>query len=303
MTIICTLKAYVIALVVFFLCPQMIPGAISEALNTGGADSNVEVSQLVEALGGDSAMAEWNASRRLIELGDVAVPAVAQLASASGRLAPRLIAVEVLGRIVTKAAMDALLGSLKAEKNLAVRSQICVQLGYARERRAIPIIAEWLVGIGPKSLNDVRGPKEVQPSTCYIRHVEALGMMGHDSAIPILEEFRKKIPQNIGYGGFVTNFVTGAVDQALADIKDNVAFWEAVEKHDGLAERIAPVFRHFQSSDLSKYRFHESEVVRRTEAGKVILQELTKHTDPELATAAKALLDKYDDLILRKQGR
>ena len=296
MTIVYTMKIYTIALVVFFLCPQMVPGAISESLDTGPADSNVEISQLVEALGGESAIAEWYASQSLMRLGDAAVPTLAQLVSASGRLAPRLIAVEVLGKIGTKVAMDALLGDLKTEENLAVRGQICIQLGYAREERAIPIIAQWLAGIGPKSLNDVRGPKEVQPSTCYIRHAEALGMMGNDGAIPILEEFRKKIPQNIGYGGFVTNFVTGAVDQSLADIKDNAAFWKAVEEHDGLTERIAPIFRYFQSNNLSKYRFHESEVVRRTEAGKVILQKLTKHNDSELATAAKSLLHKYDDL-------
>lgn len=291
MATVCTTKACTVVLAIL-LCSQVVPGAISER--------DAEISQLIDALKGESAVAEWHASRRLMELGDAAVPAVAQLVSTPGRLAPRLVAVEVLGGIGTEAAMDALLDLLRQEKNLAVRGQICMQLGYKRERRAAPVIAEWLAGIGPRSLNDVPGPKEVQPSTCYIRHVEALGMIGDDSAVPILEEFRRKIPKNIGYGGFVTNFVTTAVDQALLEIEDNSAFWRAAGMHDGLASSIAPVFRYFRSSNLAELQLYESEVLRRTKEGKAILQRLTKRADPELATAARALLQKYDDLAIQE---
>jgi hypothetical protein len=291
MTTVCTTKACIVVLFIF-LCSQMVPGAISER--------DAEISQLIDALKGESAVAEWHASRRLMELGDAAVPTVAQLVSTPGRLAPRLVAVEVLGGIGTETAMDALLGILRQEKDLAVRGQICMQLGDKRERRAVPVIAKWLAGIGPRSLDDVPGPKEVQPSTCYIRHAEALGMIGDESAVPILKEFRGKIPQNIGYGGFVTGFLTTAVDQALEDIEDNSAFWGAVGMHDGLADSIAPVFRYFRSSNLAELRLYESEVVRRTKEGKVILLRLAKRDDPELATAARALLQKYDDLAIQE---
>lgn len=291
MATVCTAKACIMVLSIF-LCSQMVPGAISER--------DAEISQLTGALKGESAVAEWHASQRLMDLGDAAVPAVAQLVSAPGRLAPRLVAVEVLGGIGTEAAMDALLGILGQEKHLAVRGQICMQLGNRRERRAVPVIAEWLAGIGPRSLNDVPGPKEVQPSTCYIRHVEALGMIGDDSAVQILKEFRRKIPQNIGYGGFITGFLTEAVDQALEDIEDNSAFWRAVGMYGGLADSIAQVFRYFRSSNLAELRLYESEVIRRTKEGKVILQRLTKRDNPELATAAMALLQKYDDLAIQE---
>ena len=291
MTTVCTTKACIVVLSIF-LCSHIVYGAISER--------DAEISQLIDALKGESAVAEWHASQKLMELDDAAVPAVAQLASTPGRLAPRLVAVEVLGGIGTEAAMDALLDLLRQEKDLAVRGQICMQLGYKREKRAIPVIAEWLAGIGPRSLDDVPGPKEVQPSTCYIRHAEALGMIGDDSAVPILKEFREKIPQNIGYGGFITNSLTAAVDYALEDIEDNSAFWRAVGMHDGLAGKIAPVFRYFQSSSLARFQLHESEVVRRTKEGKAILQRLTKRNDPELAAAAKALLQKYDDLAIQE---
>jgi len=277
--------------VFFFLVP------VAYLFHSQAADFNEEVSQLIEALRGDNAIAEWKASRKLVELGDVAVPAVGQLAGSPGPLAPRLVAVELLGEIGTKTATEALLDLLKKEKNLAIRGQICTQLGYSREKRAIPIIAEWLAGIGPRALNDVRGPKEVQPSTCYIRHVEALGMIGDESAVPILEEFKKNIPQNIGYGGFVTNFVTGAVNETLADIRDKAAFWQAVGQHPELAEKISPLFRYFRTNNVAKFRHYESEVLRGTEQGKHILQRLTKHADSKLATAAKALLDKYAGLI------
>lgn len=274
----------------------------AEVFHSRAADANVEVSQLVKALSGDNALAEWKASKKLAELGDVAVPPLAELAGSQEPLVPRSLAVEILGKIGTKAAMDALLKLLKVENNLAMRGQICMRLGYAREKRALPIIAEWLRTIGPRALNDVHGPKEVQPSTCYIRHVEALGMIGDESAIPILAEFKQNIPPNIGYGGFVTNFVTGSVNQALADIRDNAAFWQSVEKHPGLAERIAPLFRYFHTNNVAKFRHYESEVVRGTKPGKGILQSLTKQADSKLAMAATTLLDRYDDLERNEGG-
>ncbi len=280
---------------------ELVPAA--NLFHSSVADSSDgEIFQLIKALSGDNAVAEWKASRKLVELGDVAVPAVAELAGSPVHLAPRLLAVEVLGEIGTKSAMDALLDLLKRENNLAVRGQLCTQLGYARERRVIPIIAEWLGSIGPKSLNDVRGPKEVQPSTCYIRHVEALGMIDDESAIPILEEFKKNIPQKIGYGGFVTNFVTGAVNQTLADIRDSVVFWKVVGQNPGLAEKIAPLFGYFQTNNVAKFRHYKSEVVRGTEQGKVIILRLTKQTNSKLAMAAKSLLDEYNNLKISEGG-
>ena len=86
MMTVCTTKACIVVLSIF-LCSQMVPGAIS--------DQDAEISQLIDALKGESAVAEWHASQRLMELGDAAVPVRAQLVSTPGRLAPRLVDGEV----------------------------------------------------------------------------------------------------------------------------------------------------------------------------------------------------------------
>jgi len=171
-----------------------------------------------------------------------------------------------------------------------------MQIGSTRDTRAIPIIAEWLKTISPKALDDVPGPKEIQPSTCYIRHVEALGAIGDETAIPILEQFARSIPPNIGYGGFISNFLKGAVDETLDDLRDRQAFWMAVRKQPGLEEKIGPLFVHLWADPLARLRLHEDEVIRRTDQGKAVLERLAKHKDPALAAAAEALLDKFDSL-------
>lgn len=262
---------------------------LMSAVHSGEAGG--EIAGLVQNLSGPNALAEFQASRALVAKGDEAVPALARLAGSPGRLAPRLVAVELIGEIGTDAAREALLGLLTTErKNLAVRGQVCVQLGYLRERKAVPLIAEWLRGIGPRSLHDVRGPKEVQPSTCYIRHIEALAMIGDEAGLAILEEFKQKIPQNVGWHGFLTNFVTGAVTSSLEDLKDKAEFWKAVREHPGLEQKIAPLFDYLHANRVAKFRLHESEIVRGTEQGQTILRELAKHSDPRVAAAAKAAM-------------
>ena len=90
-------RIYVPILIISF-CFQIIPGAVSRSSDAVVVNWNEKLSQLVNALSGDSAVAEWNASQKLIELRDVAVPAVAQIVTTQERLAPRLIAVEMLGK-------------------------------------------------------------------------------------------------------------------------------------------------------------------------------------------------------------
>lgn len=255
-----------------------------------------DVTGLTKALGGADAVAEARAREALVEMGDGAVAELAKVAVAGERLPERLMAVELMGRIGTRGAMEALLEQLKGEKNLAVRGQICMQLGYAKEKRAVPILIEWLKTIGPRALDDVQGPKEVQPSTCYLRHLEALGMIGEESAAPAIKEFAGKIPKGIGYGGFVSNFVGGGVDEALANIADQAAFWGKVRRQAGLEEKIGPLMVHFRTDRLAKFRMYEDQVIRHTEQGREIVRKLTGHKDAVVAGAAKELLGKWEEL-------
>jgi len=264
---------------------------------TGADQSKADGEALVAALFADDALAAWHAERKLVAMGDRAVPALTRRAQADDAGLPgRLTAVECLGRIGTPAAADALIDQLRTEKHLAVRGQICMQLGRAGAARAVPVIAAWLQDIGPRSLNDVRGPKEVQPSTCYARHVEALAMIGDDEAIGVLEAFEKRIPRGVGFGGFLSNFVLGAVGEALEELRDLRAFRQAVRKHPGLEAKIAPLLEHFRTDGLARFRLHDDKVVRGTAEGKAILQRLTAHPDAATAAGAKALLAVYDRL-------
>ena len=248
-----------------------------------------DVAPLIRALAGSDAVAEQAASRKLVALGDAAVPALAQLAASPGPLAPRLLAVERLGEIRSPAAMDALLAQLRTEKDLAVRGQICMQLGHAREKRAVPVLAEGLTAMASRSLADVRGPKESMPSTCFIRHVEALEMIGDESAIPLLEGLAPSLPK-ITPDGFIRVFVAEAVRQAIENLRDGAAFWGEVRKHPGLEEKVNALFAHFRSSPLARLRLHENEVIRHTDQGGRILQRLTQDRDPSVAAAANGLL-------------
>jgi hypothetical protein len=252
-----------------------------------GAPSH-DVDRLIAALAGPNAVAEHEASRRLVALGDAAVPALERLAGSPGPLAPRLLAVERLGEIRTPAALDALLALLRAEQDLAVRGQLCMQLGHARERRAIPLIAAWLRGV--RSLADVPGPKEKQPSTCFTRHVEALEMIGDESAIPFLEEIAPTV-HRIAPGGFIQVFVSEGVRQAIANLRAKAAFWADVRKHPGLEEKIGPLLASFRPSTLARLRIYESEIVRRTEEGHRLLERLARGADPAVADGAKALIE------------
>jgi HEAT repeat protein len=264
----------------------------------GTSSADAQLAQSIHALAGPDAAAEAAAARKILEFGDAAVPSLATLVGDPKSLAPRLIAVELLGRIGTPGAIDALLQGLPAERNLAVRGQICIQLGYARDQRAVPLIADWLKTINPSALDDVRGPKEAQPSTCYIRHVEALGMIGDERAIPILEDFARKIPQGVGYGGFVSNFVAGAAAEALEDLKDRAAFWNAVRKYPGLEQTIGPLFNHLHRDRLARFRLADDEIFRHTLRGNAILLSLQNHQDPAIAAAARQLLLRWDNLAI-----
>lgn len=281
--------------------PRLLPGMgllLLLSLQAAAQPLSSDPARLAAQLGGADALAEIQATQRLVQLGDGAVAALAHKAASAEPHPGRLIAVEALGRLGTPAARAALLQQLQDEKHLAVRGQICMQLGYLREKRAIPLIAQWLQTIGPRALDDVPGPKEVLPSTCYSRHIEALGMIGDESAIPILEDFAKKIPKGIGFGGFISTFVAGAVREAIEDIQDQSAFWKAVRKHPALEEKLAALFAHLRTDNLARLRLHEDPIIRHTPQGKLILQRLATHADPALAASAKALLEQWDSLGL-----
>jgi len=249
------------------------------------------------ALRGPDALAEWKARHALAALGDAAVPALKSLAADPGPLPPRWLAIELLGQIATPAARDALVGLLAAEKkDLAVRNQLCIVLGVLRERKAVPALSEWLARLGPGALNDVHGPKELQPSTVFVRHLEALEQIGDPSAISAVEKFLDGVKKGAGPGGFITNFVLNAAETALASLKEREAFWAAIRKHPGLEARLAPLFDHLSVDPVARFRFHESDVLRRGEQGRALLRRLGSCDKPAIAAAAKALLEKYDGL-------
>jgi len=267
------------------------------AYDASSGEASPSVSQLIGALSAPDALAEWRASRDLVQRGDQAVPALAKLAGAPGPLPPRLLSVELLGEIGTKGATDALITLLETErKALAVRGQVCMQLGYSRVQRAAPVIAEWLKTIGPRALHDVRGPKEVQPTTCYIRHLEALGMIGDARTIPAVEAFRTQIPKGVGYGGFLTRMATGATDHALEHLRAFAAFRKAVGRHPGLQKQIHPLFEHLRADPVARVRFYTGDVVSLSERGKEVLGVLARHSDAAVAAGAKALLARCADL-------
>ena len=257
---------------------------------------------LIAALTGPNAHAEYVASQKLVAMGDAAVPALTKLVRTGRNVPPRLVAVELLGKIGTIPARDALIALLKAEKNLAVRSQLCMQLGALRESRAVPVLAAWLETIGPRAIHDVRGPKEVQPSTCYIRHLEALTMIGDPAVIPDIEAFKKRIPQRVGYGGFLTHFVTRGADDAIAALRERAAFLKAVRAHPGLAKAAKLLFDHLHTDRVARFRQHADEIVRGTAQGRKILERLSGRKDKRLAASAKALLAKFGALNLSGEG-
>lgn len=260
-----------------------------------GAQSD-DPAALAGRLGGADATAEALATARLMEMGDSAVAALADVARSGRSFTGRMIAVELLGRIGSPDARERLLGLLGEESNLALRGQIVMQLGQLRERRAVPIIAKHLATVGPRALDDVRGGKEFQPSTCYLRHIEALAMIGDEKAIPILEDFRGKIPKGIGFGGFISNFVDGGVQEALEELKEQAGFWNAVRGRAGLEEKIGPLLVYFRSDPVARFRLYEDQMIRHTDEGKAILGRLASHADPAIAGGAKALFSAWDEL-------
>ena len=272
-------------------------GFVLVAAALAGGARAADVQSHIAALRGPDALAEWQARRALAAMGDAAVPELKRLAGEPGPLAPRWLAIELLGEIATPAARQALVALLEAErKDLGIRNQLCIQLGSLRERKAVPVLVEWLKRMGQGALNDVGGPKEFQPSTLFARHLEAIGQIGDASAIPAVRAFLHDVPKGVGYGGFISNFVINAAESALERLTDGEAFWAAVRMHPGLEPKLAPLFAHLAADPVARFRFHETEVLLRGEPGKAILRRLASHEKPAIAAAAKALLEKYDDL-------
>jgi HEAT repeat protein len=264
-----------------------------------GAD---EIADLAAALGGGDAVAERRACQRLPGMGEPAVAELARTARAGESLPARLMAVELLGRIGSPAAASALIEQLRIEKDLSLRNQICIQLGRLRDERAVPVLAEWLRTIGPRAIDDVPGPKEAQPSTCYLRHVEALAQIGDERAVPALETFARNIPKGVGYGGFISNFLNEATKEAILEIREKAAF-EAAVRRAGIADALPPLLTWMRTDSVARYRMHEDQLIRRTAQGRAIVEQLTKHDDPAVASAAKAVLGKWETLKQEGAGQ
>ncbi len=171
-----------------------------------------------------------------------------------------------------------------------------MQLGYLRERRAVPLIEQWLATIGPQALNDVPGGKEFQPSTCYLRHIEALAMIGDEGAIPALEEFDRKMPRGVGFGGFISGFVQAGVKEAIEEVQQKAAFRKALARQSGLEQKSKAFFEFCRRDALARFRLYEDQVVRHTRQGKQILERLAGDKDSTLAASAKSLLEKWNEL-------
>jgi len=246
------------------------------------------VEEHTAALSGPNALAEWKAFSALVEAGDQAVPALLKLATTDGPLQPRLMAMDALREIGTDSARRALMDILRTEhKDLAVRCQACIHLGALRERRAIPLLAAWLDTVGPRSLHDVRGPKEAQPSTCYLRHVEALSQICDPSAIPAIERFQKRMPKGVGYGGFLSNFVLRGVEGALANLRAKEVFLRRVSGKEGA---LKPLFSHVRTDPVSRYRLHEALIIRGGHEADMLLRVFAGNETADFANAARVLL-------------
>ncbi len=234
--------------------------------------------------------------------GDAPVAPLAQLAAdGQAPLRQRLLASELLGRRGGAASAAALVQQLDHEQDLAVRGQLCLWLGRRREAAAVPALLAWLKTIGPQALNDLPGkPKEGQPATCYVRHLEALGLIGDERALPAITEFRRRVPANVGVGGFLSHFVAEAADHALDRIAAQATFRQAVAAVPGLAAAVAPLLVWLRDDPVARLRLSEDDVVRRRPAGKALLERLVAGqvagVDAAVAAGARALLAAWDRL-------
>ena len=263
------------------------------AHSAGDADA---IAGLVRSLGGDDAVARFTAEEQLVKMGDDAVPALERAASVPGFAPARQYAINVLARIKSRRATQSLLTILKREPNVKARALICRHLGRLGVEEAVPIIGKWLLTMQGKPLRDWdrRGggdPQVLTPAYAWIMHAEALRDIGSAEAVPILEEMLKK-----RHGGRTGRELTKAYQVNLAEIKEEVAFWQAVRRVPGLEKDVKLLFRFFRRDDLALVRLYREKVVRLGREGRWVLDSMQNHSDAELRQAAGALLREYDTL-------
>jgi len=287
MTINRKVKRYLVGLAVI-LCFQVVLVNISEPQD--------KPFELVSALEGEDAVARFMAEEQLVEMGDVAVPALEPLATSSGFTLPRQYAINVLARIESEQAIRLLLRILEQEPEVKVRALICRHLGQLGVEQAVPIIGKWLFSIQGKSFNDWDGPKGgdpqvLTPAYAWIVHVDTLREIGTEKGIPILE---KMLTMN--HGGRTGRALMTVYQDNLNELKREAAFWNAVRRVPGLKEHVKLLFDFFRRDTLALIRLYRNKIIHLGIEGRWVLEDMNNHPDGKLRQAATALLKEYDKL-------
>ena len=252
-----------------------------------------EISDPISALSGEDAVARFLAEEELVDMGDAAIPILEPLVTSSGFTLERQYAVNILARISSEQAIRLLLRVLAEEPDVRMRALICRHLGRLGVEDAVPIIGKWLLIIKGKPFDPEGEPQATNTWYAWIVHVHALGDIGSEKGIPVLEKMLKT-----KHGGRVGKQFTIAYQQNLNELKREVAFWNAVRQIPGLEGHTKLLFQFFRHDTLAIMRLYRYKVTHLGIEGRWVLEGMKNHHDEKLRQAATALLNNYDTLQL-----
>ena len=290
------------------------PSPDSEADVTDGNEGRPSVtrmpdhdaSELVDALQGEDAVARFLAEEQLVEMGDAAIPALEPLAAAPGISAAREYAINILGEIGTKKAIEVLLAILDREQEPLVRAVVCRHMGRLGVEEAVPVIGRWLYTVQGKSFawthyKDNRklmgSRRPLSPAFAWMEHVYALRGIGGESGIPILETMVKT-----RHGGEAGKQLMKTYREHLAELNRESEFLTGVRRIPGMESQVKRLFDFFRRDDLAIIRAYRAKVIRGGTEGRWVLEDVQKHPDARLSRAAASLLSSYGGLA-PEQGK
>jgi HEAT repeat protein len=271
---------------------------VPAALAGGGrtAPGRGEAQRLVEALGGEDAVARYLAEEQLAQMRDRALPALEPLVVSSGFPPARRYAIHIVGRMGSPKAVALLLRVLRTERDVRARGLVCLHVGRLGVKEAVPILGEWLFTIRGKAFPRLHHPVVLKPAADWMRHAEALREIGSEKGIPILEEMLKA-----GHGGPGGKPLLRAYQDCLRELQDEAAFWKAVRGVPGLEHYARSLFDFFRRDTLAVMRLYRMKVIALGREGRWVLEGMRKHHRRELSAAAAAVLGQYDRLRQRKE--
>lgn len=267
------------------LCLQMLC-----AMN-GTADEVNSITKLIDALGGQDAVARFMAEEKLVDMGDAAVICLEPLATSTDSSPARQYAINILARIGTGKATKLLLRILEQEPDVHIRALICRHLGKAGVKEAVPIIGKWLYTIQGKSFDYGREPQATNIWYSWIIHVHALGEVGSEDGIPILEKMLAT-----EHGGRAGKEFAKAYQEALDELKQEAAFWNAIRDVPELEDYVRLLFQFFRKDTLALIRLHRYRVIRLELEGRWVLENMRNHPDEKLRQATALMLKDYEKL-------